>query len=350
MACGSFHRTGERPAGTPADTVLTCREGTAGANVKWIEAADELDRETHAIWCTTVGPWVVEDFSPPSAFERIDSLAIITWNIYIGGGDLVPFVEDFRAGVYTDGPAPEHFVLLIQEAYRDGPDVPKNMPEEVWVPTRREYDPPSGNRMDIMESAERLGLWLFYVPSQRNGYPEDGPRQEDKGNAILSTVPLSELTAIELPFEKYRRVVVAATAEGVSTGGAAWRLRICNTHLDNKAKFPRYLQSAGAGRLRQMKALLPHLDEVPCVLGGDFNTWAPEALETAIPLVRKTFGQPQELSEKPTVVAPFIPDRRVDYLFFNLPDGLKGRYDRIEERYGSDHYPLLGWVQLVPAE
>jgi endonuclease/exonuclease/phosphatase (EEP) superfamily protein YafD len=92
------------------------------------------------------------------------------------------------------------------------------------------------------------------------------------------------------------------------------------------------------------------LDEVPCVLGGDFNTWAPEALETAIPLVRKTFGQPQELSEKPTVVAPFIPDRRVDYLLFNLADGLKGRYDRIEERYGSDHYPLFGWVQLVPAE
>ena len=198
-----------------ADSILTCLEGTPGVTVRWIDASDGSDRETNGIWCTTVGPWVVKDISPPSAFEPIDSLAIITWNIYIGGGDLVPFVEDFRAGVYTDGPAPEHFVLLIQEAYRGGPDVPKNMPDDVWVPKRREYDPPSGNRMDVIESAEQLGLWLFYVPSQRNGWPEDGPAHEDKGNAILSTVALSELTAIDLPFEKYRRVAVAATAEGV---------------------------------------------------------------------------------------------------------------------------------------
>jgi endonuclease/exonuclease/phosphatase family metal-dependent hydrolase len=318
--------------------------------VRWIDAANDSDSRTNAVWCRTVGPWVVEDFSPPNEFDQTDSLVIITWNIYIGGGDLVPFVEDLRAGVYTDGLAPEHFVLLIQEAYRDGPDVPKNMPDDVWVPTRREYDPPSGNRMNIIESARQLGLWLFYVPSQRNGWPEDGPAHEDKGNAILSTAPLGELTAIDLPFEKYRRVALAATAEGVSSDGAAWRLRICNAHLDNRARFPRFLQSAGAGRLRQMKALLPSLREVPCVLGGDFNTWAPEALEAAIPLIRETFQQPETLSERPTVVAPFIPDRRVDYLFFNLPDGLKGYYDRIDERYGSDHYPLLGWVQLAPAE
>jgi endonuclease/exonuclease/phosphatase family metal-dependent hydrolase len=329
---------------------MTCLEGTPGVTVQWIDAADESDSETNSIWCRSVGPWVVRDFSQGSTFDRIDTLAVVTWNVFIGGGDVVPFVEDLRRGIHTDGEAPRHFVLLLQEAYRDGPDVPRTMPEGVWVPTRREYDPPSGDRMDIIESAERLGLWLFYVPSQRNGWPEDGPAHEDKGNAILSTVPLNDLTAIDLPFEKYRRVAIAATAEGRSSNGEVWRLRICNVHLDNRASFPRFLQSAGAGRFRQTKALLPWLREVPCVLGGDFNTWAPETLETAIPLIRETFRQPEVLSEKPTCVAPFIPDRRVDFLFFNLADGLTAHYDRVENRYGSDHYPLLGWVQLVPAE
>jgi hypothetical protein len=106
MACGSFHRTAEQPADGSLDSILTCLEGTPGATVRWIDAEDDSDRKTNAIWCRTVGPWVVEDFSPPGEFDQTDSLAIITWNIYIGGGDLVPFVEDVRAGVYTDGQAP----------------------------------------------------------------------------------------------------------------------------------------------------------------------------------------------------------------------------------------------------
>jgi endonuclease/exonuclease/phosphatase family metal-dependent hydrolase len=118
-------------------------------------------------------------------------------------------------------------------------------------------------------------------------------------------------------------------------------------HLDNRARFPRYLQSAGAGRLRQAKALLPWLAEVPCVLGGDFNTWGPTSVETTIPLIRKTFRQPAELDERATVTARFLPDRRVDFIFFNLPEGLRGRYERLNDRYGSDHFPLLGWVVLA---
>ena len=43
----------------------------------------------------------------------------------------------------------------------------------------------------------------------RNGRPPQ--TDEDRGNAILSTEPLADLTAIELPFEQQRRVAVAAT-------------------------------------------------------------------------------------------------------------------------------------------
>jgi endonuclease/exonuclease/phosphatase family metal-dependent hydrolase len=276
-----------------------------------------------------------------------DSLVVITWNTYVGGGDVIAFVQDLRSGVHTGGLPQRHFVLLIQEAHRAGSDFLMVAGDVKHAP-RAEPTPPSGDRIDIMESARTLGLWLFYVPSMRNGAAGEGSGGEDKGNAILSTVALRELTAIELPFEKYRRVATAATLDGASSAGAPWQLRICNVHLDGRARFPRYLQSAGAGRLRQARALLPWLPEVPAVLGGDLNTWAPGFLETVVPFIREKFPQPVELDDQTTVVARFVPDRRVDYILFNLPRGLTGRYEKVHNRYGSDHHPLLGWVQLAP--
>ena len=32
------------------------------------------------------------------------------------------------------------------------------------------------------------------------------------------------------------------------------------------------------------------------------------------------------------------------FLFFRLPNGWRARYRRINGTYGSDHYPLIGWV------
>ncbi len=290
---------------------------------------------------------MVEDYASPAAGGTVDSLAVVSWNAHLGSGDVVAFVTDLRAGAFTHGQTIEHVVLFLQEVHRVGTDLPARVPGDVNVPPRRDPSPPSGERIDIVETAQRLGLRVFYVPSMRNGPPGERPTEEDRGNAILSTLPLTDLTAIELPFEKYRRVAVAATAAGASSGGSTWRLRLCNVHLDNRARFPRYFQSAGAGRLRQARALLVWLTDVPCVLGGDFNTWAPESFETAIPAVRETFRQPVELDPRPTVTAKFLPDRRVDYLFFNLPEGLVGRYERLNAKYGSDHYPLLGWVRLT---
>ena len=33
---------------------------------------------------------------------------------------------------------------------------------------------------------------------------------------------------------------------------------------------------------------------------------------------------------------------RLDYLFFRLPDGWHGSTTRLDERFGSDHYPVIG--------
>jgi endonuclease/exonuclease/phosphatase family metal-dependent hydrolase len=88
----------------------------------------------------------------------------------------------------------------------------------------------------------------------RNGMPED------RGNAILSTLPLSDPAAIELPFTAQRRVAVSALA-----GDGPASLRVVSVHLDT---------SGGQGG--QAAALLDALAALdlkgPLLIGGDFNS------------------------------------------------------------------------------
>jgi endonuclease/exonuclease/phosphatase family metal-dependent hydrolase len=325
---------------------LSCRQVVPPeSTVTWIEAPRERDRRITAAWCAAVGPSVVvSDDSKPTA--SLDSLAILSWNVHVGGGDLTGFVDDLRHGELTDGRPVDHFVILIQEVFRGGANVPDEVPDNI-VSRRIVHHPPTGERLDIVDAAGMLGLNLFYVPSMRNGPPGSTPEPEDRGNAILSTLPLSDLTAIELPFEFYRRVAVAAAITGVTTAGEPWKLHVCSTHLATRTGFPRYFVSVGTGRLRQAKAIVAALPDSQVVLGGDFNTWALGSIEGTLHHIRRYYRQPTDLDGKGTARLPLFPDRRIDYLFFRLPAGRTARYHRIDDAYGSDHYPLIGWVQLA---
>ena len=106
----------------------------------------------------------------------------------------------------------------------------------------------------------------------RNGPPSAS--DEDRGNAILSNLPLTDLVAIELPFERQRRVAIAATIAGRTTAGAPWRLRVVSAHLDNIGGAKRAYLAAEYGRTRQARGLLTVLaGSEPTILAGDFNTW-----------------------------------------------------------------------------
>src|SRR5205823_6419677 len=114
---------------------------------------------------------------------------------------------------------------------------------------------------------------------QTSGLPED------RGMAILSTLPLSDLQVIELPFERQRRIALSVTLSGRTSARAAWRLRAANVQLDTSLAWTR--GGPIAARRRQAEALIEALaaedrdDAVqagrdatlPIVLGGDFNTW-----------------------------------------------------------------------------
>ncbi len=303
------------------------------ASVQWWTPLADEDRREQLAWCRTVGPAVVRAGAVDTP-SLVDRLVVVSWNVHVGGGDLPALVRDLRAGHLTEGRPVTHFVLLLQEAFRDDPALPSDVEGPFAGAIRPGTD--GRPRQDIEADAERLGLHLFYVPSMRNGSPEDG--MEDRGNALLSTVPLQDLQAIELPFERQRRVAAAARVELRTADGTTMPLSIVTAHLDSRPGLRRLFLLAPPARTRQMRGLLDVLPKGPAVLGGDLNTWFGTA-EGAWELARQAF--PDTPDGDGATVGPF----RLDHLFFRLPEGWTADWHVAESAYGSDHRPVVGEIR-----
>jgi len=303
--------------------------------IRWVRVG--ADNEVTALkrWNAGVGPPLVEPH--PSVNDAIrDVPAVVSWNTHVGAGDIDTLVADLRSGKLTGSPV-RSFVLLLQEGYRSGDDVPSARDGgSAWASAQR---PPrtGGEREDIATVARRLKLAAFYVPSMRNGEP--GVTTEDRGNAILSSLPLSDLTAIELPLERQRRVALGATVTVTPPGGGATPLRLVCTHFTNMVMHHFWILSE-SGRLRQARALAKVLPESGAlIVGGDFNAW---------------FGyRDAAFKEIARVVPPAASDdrratfgpMRLDHLLARLPQGWRLSVKRAGDKYGSDHYPLVGTLE-----
>ena len=329
-------------------------ERAAPDDLTWSGPAESRDIEQNNVWCRTVGRPVFRDL-PAVRLEqanRVDSLAVLTWNVNLGGGDVVAFVAqelgltcdpDGRGDRRADREPPFHFVLLLQEVYRASASLPEARSGPT-IPWRIEPDPPPGGRRDIVDVAELCGLALLYVPSARNGPDEPGQVAEDKGNAILSTLPLAALAAIELPFEAGRKVAVVATIQGPS----GERVRVVSVHLDVASTLARTLISGNATRVRQALGLVAALDSMESlttVIGGDFNTWS--ASESALKRLAVHFPDSPPWDGHATR-GPFP----TDHIFFRTVEGsgielVEGSYRRIEEAYGSDHVARVVWLHRL---
>jgi len=336
--------------------------GLEGRAIAWYGPVGSSDERDNARWCGTVGPSIV-DSNPRARLPqpgRADSVAVVSWNIQIGGGDVARFLEEelgYRCPPDSWEPTSSfsHFVLLFQEAYRRSEAVP-DAPESFRFPPRIVPASPPEGWPDIAQMARRCGLALLYVPSQRNGGESWEGGREDKGNAILSTLPLSDPAAIELPFEAGRKVAVAATIQMPS----GVELRVVSVHLDVASTLYRTLTTGNTARLRQTLGLIDALalmegaraEEEPASCGvvphpiaavaaGDFNTWS--AGESAIDQLYLCFPASPPWDGEPTRGS--FP---TDFIFFRTAeDGLvrylEGSERRIEDRYGSDHHARIAW-------
>lgn len=307
-------------------------EDTGQSPVSWFSPAPPAERATLARWRMGVGPPIVSESTAADATAH-DAITVVSWNTAVGEGDIVGFV---RGLPLPRGP----LVLLLQEVYRDGPEVPAPHPGDAFAVTRRlgHHTPNAANR-EIDDVARALNLSLYYVPSMRNGHLVSA---QDRGNAILSNLPLTDLRAIELPFERQRRVAIGATIHGRTQNGTAWRVRLVSAHLDNLGGFRRGWIASEYGRARQARRLTELLrDREPTVLAGDFNTWfgfSDQAYRETLRVFPDTHVEDKR--------ATFRGLLRLDHMFVRLAPGWQMHFHRAASRFGSDHYPLVGTLRF----
>jgi endonuclease/exonuclease/phosphatase family metal-dependent hydrolase len=229
-------------------------------------------------------------------------------------------------------------VLLLEEAYRADEHVPDSFPKNLQVPSAIR---PSPRSLDIVRLAERLRMSATYVPSMRNGRATEAGQREDRGNAILSTEPLDDVRAIELPFGKQRRVAVAATVTPRSS--TIGPLRVVATHFD-----------IGSNRVAQAEAFadrIAGLSDLPIIVGGDSNS--PNGLrDKAVQAVgrrmrmepcgtERTFTWPQRFN-----LLALLDFGRFDFVFSTLDSsGLVRQCQTIDDWFRSDHRPVMLTVQ-----
>ena len=321
----------------------------------WYIPVGEKDNERLERWCVTVGPEVVRE-RPMAAHAPLqpgEDLTVLSWNVAAGGGDALEFLRR-EAGIRCAGreselaPGAVPFVLLVQEAFRRSPEIPEAGDDRVIPRAVVEADRPGG-RPDILEVAERCGLSLVYVAAARNGPSRPGETREDRGVAILSTLPLRDVQFMELPFEAARRVAVAA----VIRNGSGASLRVVTVHLTSAAPPARTVVTGNGSRLRQSLGLIDALQlacdpdgaEFACdegdmstLLGGDLNTWSTS--ETSLIHLRDWFSD-----SPPPLAVPTRGEFPTDHILFRQGPGraprlLDATYERLGERYHSDHHGI----------
>jgi endonuclease/exonuclease/phosphatase family metal-dependent hydrolase len=293
-------------------------------------------------WCATVGPVVLRPSASTSPPRPIDRLAVVSWNLHVGAGDVDGVVARLRAGEFTGGEPVHDFILLLQEAYRRSEAIPVRIAHGVPVPKRIAAE--SNRGPDIDHFWRDQGFAVIYAPSMRNGRADLD--REDRGNAIVSTLDLDRPLLIELPLERQRRVAVAATAGGTTTTGAEWTLRLVDVHFDTALA----LRHGGpfAARHRQAEALIAAVRGTTgaearsqtTIVAGDFNTWGRN--ERALDALAAAFPSARDRGDQPTWIGRVGLRATLDHVF--AAGSARVEITRLPDRFGSDHYPLLAVI------
>jgi endonuclease/exonuclease/phosphatase family metal-dependent hydrolase len=317
-------------------SVPACRElkspTTTSPPISWITPSDQRDKTRLDQWCRTVGPAIFREGSRSEA-PLHGRILVVNWNMHVGNGNIRQLIDRLRRDEQLAGRSAPDFVFLLQEAYRRSSDVPLKSGSSDSVPGRI-----ATSSAGIDDLAASLNWWLFYAPSMRNGN-DARDIAEDRGNAILSSLPLNELRAIELPFSVQRRVAVSATVHGA---GGPFRFRVAAVHLDTRAPFGRgFVFGAPSARNRQALWLARQFNTAPedlsLVVGGDLNSYM-GPFESSIGTLSRVAARTDCGS-----AATHASGMMLDHIFarFTPPFAAMPSCRRLDERFESDHYPLV---------
>ena len=314
---------------------LSCLQPVDGLTwMRWSDKTQRLD-----LWCLSVGRPVLESRVP--AAGEITGMRILSWNVNVGAGRLETLLPRLLDEAAADGVG---LTILLQETFRAGDAVPDVYPAALDVPKAIRPRRPT---MDVRDIATKFGLSVAYVPSMRNGPATALSEREDRGNAILSTEPLLDVRALELPFGKQRRVAVTALVaprgHAITVGPVLWdrpapaprAIRVVSTHFDTNGD-----RAAQAAALSER---LTSFTDAPLFVGGDLNSRggandnAVLALANRIPMASCGTGR---TNRWPLRLDVLIPIGRLDYIFAGLGDLVRG-CETLRDAYDSDHLPLL---------
>jgi endonuclease/exonuclease/phosphatase family metal-dependent hydrolase len=237
----------------------------------------------------------------PAPLPEPPALAVVTWNVHAGVGNLPRLVDDLTHGRITGTPI-RNYVILLQETI-------------------------AGNQYDVVNFARQRQLFAYFAPVRESDHGTSG-------NAIVATEQPLEARTIDLPRIRRMRKAIVATFEIEGRP-----MFIANAHLENRLSWLVGGLFADKARGRQTQALLDVLPPGPGMVGGDLNTiLGPD--ERTLRLLNERFSDTPAARREPT-----FHDRLVlDHLFFDLPDGWVATRQVITDRYESDHHPVLGLV------
>jgi endonuclease/exonuclease/phosphatase family metal-dependent hydrolase len=234
-------------------------------------------------------------------------LAVATWNMDAGRGDVHQFAADLEAGALTPG-RPEHVALLLQEAVAE-------------------------QTADLNTLARTRNWQMMFEPVGFDG-------RRTRGNAIISSRPLMNQRTIILPRQRQPRGAVTASIDV-----AGEQVFLVSAHLENRFSLWRALFSDLARR-RQAEALIQSLPEDGFgVLGGDFNAWLGPNEPTWRVLLDRFDDTPGVMR-----TATFRDRLVLDHLLFDLPPGWRAQTTVSPHRYASDHHPVVAAISASSRE
>ena len=294
--------------------------------LRWDEGRQMLD-----LWCQSVGPPVLAA-APVGAGESLASagpeLERSRWRWGRGGVDLQDPGPHFRRRHRTGRAVAGDLSRGRRRAGAASPSL--SVPRAIR---------PRRPALDITGIANRFGLSVAYVPSMRNGPATGLGEREDRGNAVLSTEPMSDIRAIELPFGKQRRVAVAATV----TPRRSTPIRVVVTHFDTNSD-----------RVRQADALVERLGpllDLPVIVGGDLNARrgvddrTVAAVGRVVPLESCGTGRTSRWPLRLDLLLFFLVGRH-DFMFSTLGSDVPRSCQTLPDSYDSDHLPLLLEIEM----
>jgi endonuclease/exonuclease/phosphatase family metal-dependent hydrolase len=239
-------------------------------------------------------------------------------------------------------------IAAAATAFREGQLLPA--PDIVALQEADKGTTRAGGHHVARELAEQLEMQWVHAPA---GIPRGLPPEKrqwwlnfeeqiglngpgDTGVALLSRLPLTDVTRIDLPWHEcpWRpRLAVSAT---ISLGAA--RVQVFNAHIDP--------HSASDGQLEQLEVMMDHAEasSLPTIVMGDFNTLSnPKCKETRRFLEARGYATPV-----PTGTATW----RGALLRFHA-DWIFVRNARIS-KWGvarplnvSDHWPIWAEIDLT---